>query len=70
MPSQHTLNVSLTREPLAYVARLVASGRYRSSSEVLRAALRTLERDELDTESPSADEPAEPHRIKRGVHDH
>ena len=46
MPTQHTLNVSLTPELVAYVAGLVATGRYSSSSEVIRAALRSLQREE------------------------
>ena len=46
MPSRSSLNVSLTPELTSYVAELVASGRFRSASEVLRAALRLLQRDE------------------------
>lgn len=46
MPSRSSLNVSLTPELTAYVAAQVASGRYRSASEVLRAGLRLLQRDE------------------------
>jgi antitoxin ParD1/3/4 len=46
MPSRASLNVSLTPELTSYVATLVATGRYRSASEVLRAALRALQRDE------------------------
>lgn len=43
MPSKHSLNVSLTVELCDFVARQVASGRFRTSSEVVRAALRLLE---------------------------
>jgi antitoxin ParD1/3/4 len=46
MPSRASLNVSLTPELTAYVAAQVASGRYRSASEVVRASLRLLQRDE------------------------
>ena len=46
MPSRSSLNVSLTPELTSYIAELVASGRFRSASEVLRAALRLLQRDE------------------------
>ncbi|MGD0434724.1 MAG: type II toxin-antitoxin system ParD family antitoxin [Acetobacteraceae bacterium] len=46
MPSRASLNVSLTPELTTYVAALVATGRYRSASEVLRAALRLLQREE------------------------
>lgn len=38
-----TLNVSLTPELLAFIAAQVASGRYGTASEVVRAALRSLE---------------------------
>jgi Arc/MetJ-type ribon-helix-helix transcriptional regulator len=46
MPAHHSLHVALTRELCDFVARLVASGRYQSSSEVVRTALRLLERAE------------------------
>lgn len=46
MPSRSSLNVSLTPELTAYVAAQVTSGRYRSASEVIRASLRLLQRDE------------------------
>jgi antitoxin ParD1/3/4 len=35
-----TLNVSLTAELLDYIERQLASGRYRTASELVRAALR------------------------------
>ncbi|MGY0571257.1 type II toxin-antitoxin system ParD family antitoxin [Bradyrhizobium sp. RDM12] len=44
MPSKHTLNVSLTGELCDFISAQVASGRFRTSSEVVRAALRLLER--------------------------
>jgi antitoxin ParD1/3/4 len=40
------MNVSLTPELAAFVQDRVASGRYGSASEVVRAALRLLEEDE------------------------
>ena len=46
MPPRASLNVSLTPEFTAYIANQVASGRYRSASEVVRAGLRLLQRDE------------------------
>jgi antitoxin ParD1/3/4 len=46
MPTRKTMNVSLTPELERYVAERVASGRYRSASEVVRAALRLLEKEE------------------------
>jgi putative addiction module CopG family antidote len=48
MPSRKTMNVSLRPELERYVAERVASGRYRSASEVIRAALRLLEKDEKE----------------------
>ena len=45
MTRRASLNVSLTPELVAFVAAQVASGRYASASEVVRAALRCLERD-------------------------
>ena len=43
MRIRKTRNVSLTPELEALVDRKVASGRYRSASEVVRAALRLLD---------------------------
>ena len=46
MTFRRTRNVSLTPEMEAFIDDRVASGRYRSASEVVRAALRLLEEDE------------------------
>jgi antitoxin ParD1/3/4 len=46
MPPRKTRNVSLTPQLEAFIDGRVASGRYRSASEVVRAALRLLEADE------------------------
>lgn len=62
-----TRNVSLTPEIEAFIDNRVASGRFRSASEVVRAALRLLEEEERRQESvdqrgrhpdPSANAPA------------
>jgi len=45
MPSR---NVNLTEELDRFVATKVQSGRYENASEVVRAALRTLEREEQE----------------------
>ncbi len=42
MPSKNSLNVSLTPELTAFIEAQVASGRYRSASEVVRDGLRLL----------------------------
>jgi antitoxin ParD1/3/4 len=50
MTNRKTMNVSLTPELERLVAEKVASGRYRTASEVVRAALRLLEKsDEIST---------------------
>lgn len=45
MPPKHSLNVSLTEHLSGFVGALVRSGRFRTASEVVRAALRVLEQD-------------------------
>ncbi|MBZ5607756.1 MAG: type II toxin-antitoxin system ParD family antitoxin [Acidobacteriia bacterium] len=46
-----TRNVNLTNELNRFVLKKVASGRYENASEVVRAALRTLEREEQQHEA-------------------
>ncbi len=46
-----TRNVNLTDELERFVLTKVESGRYENASEVVRAALRTLERDERQYEA-------------------
>ena len=48
MTTRKTMNVSLTPELERFVAEMVASGRYRTASEVVRAALRLLEKEEKE----------------------
>ncbi len=43
-----TRNVNLTKELDRFVARSVKRGRYANASEVMRSALRVLEREERD----------------------
>lgn len=61
VPVRPSLNVSLTSELSAYVGGRVASGRYRSASEVVRAALRLLQREEpADGVAPAKEKGASP----------
>ena len=46
-----TRNVNLTDELERFVLKKVKSGRYENASEVVRAALRTLEREEQQYEA-------------------
>jgi antitoxin ParD1/3/4 len=43
-----TRNVNLTKEMDRFIARCVKSGHYANASEVMRSALRLLEREERD----------------------
>jgi antitoxin ParD1/3/4 len=46
MPADKTRNVSLTAELNAFIRDQVASGQYQNASEVVRASLRLLHRQE------------------------
>lgn len=48
VPAVPTRNVNLTKELDRFVARSVKRGRYANASEVMRSALRVLEREERD----------------------
>jgi antitoxin ParD1/3/4 len=50
MANRTTVNVSLTPELNAFLQNRVKSGRYQTTSEVVREALRLLERHETDRE--------------------
>ena len=49
-----TRNVNLTDELDSFVLEKIESGRYENASEVIRAALRTLEREEQQFEAKLA----------------
>ena len=49
-----TRNVTLTDELDRFVSAKIESGRFENASEVVRAALRTLERDEQEYEAKLA----------------
>jgi antitoxin ParD1/3/4 len=55
MRHRTTMNVSLTPELEAFVDSRVASGRYQSASEVVRAALRLLETEEQERDTALAE---------------
>ena len=71
MSRRAALNVSLTPELVAFVAAQVASGRYASASEVVRAALRRLERDaateQLNSEAVGLERGSGSHRAGQGT---
>ncbi|WP_412759795.1 type II toxin-antitoxin system ParD family antitoxin [Methylorubrum subtropicum] len=46
---RRTITVSITQEQDDLIRACLASGRYASTSEIIRAALRQLERDEAAT---------------------
>jgi antitoxin ParD1/3/4 len=51
MPPKASLNVSLTPALTTYISSLVAAGQYRSASEVVRAGLRLLQREDAPSAS-------------------
>ena len=53
MPPKASLNVSLTPELTAYISDLVAAGQYRSASEVVRAGLRLMQREDATLRAAS-----------------
>ncbi len=63
MPNRISHNVSLTPELSRFIGGQIASGRYQSTSEVVRAALRLLQNQEI----PQADQPR-PTQAPRGRH--
>jgi putative addiction module CopG family antidote len=58
-----TRNVNLTNELDHFITSRVQNGRYENASEVVRAALRTLEREELEGADLSTDAARSPKRF-------
>jgi Arc/MetJ-type ribon-helix-helix transcriptional regulator len=54
---------ALAREQIAFIQRMIRSGRYNSQSEVVRAALRRLEDEESEYLTPPVLTPAQIDRI-------
>lgn len=65
MIERRTLSISLTPELHAFIAALVQDGTYGNSSEVVRAGLRLLRREEGERR-PSIQSPSTPTKL-RGV---
>ena len=65
MPARKTRSVSLTPEMEAFIDGRVASGRFRSASEVVRAALRLLEEDERKRQETEPRTGTEARRVAR-----
>jgi antitoxin ParD1/3/4 len=53
MPSKYALSVSLTEHLCKFVDEQVEAGRYRTASEVVRAALRLLESGQATEPQPA-----------------
>jgi antitoxin ParD1/3/4 len=65
VPVRKSICVSVTPELERFVAAQLASGRYQTASEVFRAGLRLLERDEAALRPPT--EPATPGQGRRAA---
>jgi putative addiction module CopG family antidote len=57
------MGYALAREQQRYIARLVKSGRYNNQSEVVREAIRRLEREETEHLTPPPLTPAQVEEI-------
>jgi putative addiction module CopG family antidote len=60
MPSKHAVCVTLTEHFRDFVDELVATGRFRTTSEVMRAGLRLLEEEQLRGNGKAASSSAKP----------
>ena len=69
MATRTTLNVSLPVELGSFIAAKIASGRYASASEVVRAGLRLLEASELLGVADSAQSTRVPNRSAHNLAD-
>ena len=54
MPARFAMNVALIPQLAAYVRAGVASGRYRSASEVVQASLRLLQHQQQHVAGPTS----------------
>jgi antitoxin ParD1/3/4 len=62
MPNRTTVNVSLTPELNAFLESRLETGRYQTTSEVVREALRLLQDQELRREQTLQSPPSKPGR--------
>ncbi len=58
MPSKYTTSVSLIEHLSRFIEAQITSGRFRSTSEVVRAGLRLLERDQAGLPPTRGDGPS------------
>lgn len=66
MPSKHAISVSLTEHLDLFVKSELATGRYRTASEVVRAGLRLLEEQIAQRGSPAGSSASSDRKTKNG----
>jgi len=64
MPSKYALSVSLTEHLRTFIDDQIASGRFGTASEVIRAALRLLEQETGRQGVPAVDGQAQPPAVR------
>jgi putative addiction module CopG family antidote len=67
MPGKHALSVSLTEHLCKFVDQQVSNGHYRTTSEVVRAGLRLLGREQASARHPD-DKGTPAHKVEAHSH--